>query len=146
MPGLAFSGDTGSQVAWNTATETYQAVYAELATTVTSTLIASGKPYLPAGTWLNVNFPASTDTSCSSASDFEFVLSRIFGATIFTPDDVDTCGSSRLPEESDVVDTEGGCYASISVGVASTKLDANATQQAVVLEKLGSILSCLPSS
>lgn len=145
IPGLAFSGDTGSQVAWTTATQSYQTAYAQLATNVTQTLVASGKPYLPSGTWLNVNFPASSSSSCASASDFKFVLSRIFAATIFTPDDVVTCGSDRLPEESDVVDTEG-CYASVSLGVARTKLDANATQQAVVLAKLQSILSCLPSS
>lgn len=121
-------------------------MYAELATNVTRTLVASGKPYLPSGTWLNVNFPASTaGMSCSAASDFKFVLSRIFAAIPrFTPDDVTMCGSDRLPEESKVVGAEG-CYASISVGVARTKLDANATQQAVVLGKLQSILSCLPS-
>ena len=37
-----------------------------------------------------------------------------------------------------------GCYASISVGVATTKADASATEQAFVLGKLKNILSCLP--
>lgn len=143
IPAIAFSGTTGSQVAWTTATETYQSVYANLSTNVTQTLLASGKPYLPDGLWLNVNYPASTTSSCSSAADFRFVLSRINSATIFTADDVETCGSSRLPTETSVVGT-AGCYASISVGVASNKGDADATEQAVVLSKLQSILSCLP--
>ena len=44
-----------------------------------------------------------------------------------------------------MVNTKGGCYASVSVGVATTKADATAAQQAVVLGKLKGILSCLPS-
>ena len=55
-----------------------------------------------------------------------------------------TCGSTRLPSESSVVKTSGGCYASVSVGNANTKLDATAAQQGVVLTKLRGILSCLP--
>jgi len=38
-----------------------------------------------------------------------------------------------------------GCYASISVGDAVSKLDAGSGAQAAVLGKLKSILSCLPS-
>ena len=144
IPGLAFSGTTGSQTAYTAAPETYQAVYADLSTNVTQTLVASGKPYLPAGVWLNVNYPAVSSSACSSPADFDFVLSRINAATNGTPSDVETCGSTRLPTETSVVDTSG-CYASISVGIATTKADANSTEQAVVLGKLKSILSCLPS-
>lgn len=143
IPGIAFSGTSGSQVAWTTATQTYQTVYAELSTNVTQTLLASGTPYLPDGIWLNVNYPTVSSTTCSSAARFKFVLSRINTATIFTGDDVETCGSTRLPTESSVVGTSG-CFASISVGVASNKLDASADDQATVLAKLQSILSCLP--
>jgi hypothetical protein len=122
-------------------------IYADLSTNVTQTLVNSGAPYLPRNVWLNVNYPEVSDSTCSSASDFKFVLSRIHIAIPFlTPDDVKTCGNDgRLPTESNVVGTEG-CYASISVGVADTKLDASAKQQRVVLNKLKSILSCLPSS
>ena len=57
---------------------------------------------------------------------------------------METCNNGgRLPTESHVVGTDG-FYASISVGVASTKADAGAKNQAVVLDKLKSILSCLP--
>lgn len=142
IPGIAFSGTTGSQTAWNTPVQTYQTVYADLSTNVTQTLVASGKPYLLSNIWLNVNFPAVSGSTCSSPKDFKFVLSRINTANGSTPPDVKTCGSTRLPTETSVVDT-AGCYASISVGVATTKADASAANQAVVLGKLKSILSCL---
>ncbi|KAK5119488.1 hypothetical protein LTR85_007588 [Meristemomyces frigidus] len=147
IPGIAFSGSTGSQTAWNAAPETYEEVYADLSTTITQALVNSGKPYLPSGIWLNVNYSAVNATTCSSTSDFNFVLSRIYAAIpILTPADMTTCNNGgRLPTETAVVGSTG-CYASISVGVASTKLDANATAQQVVLEKLSSILSCLPTS
>lgn len=146
VPGIAFSGATGSQTGWDVATPDYSLIYADLATNVTSTILASGTPFLPSGTWLNVNFPAAgSGTSCTSASEFRFVLSRIFTSTIISGPDVVTCGNGGvLPPESTVVGTSG-CFASISVGKASNKLDADEAQQAVVLSKLTSILSCLPS-
>ncbi|KAK2611598.1 hypothetical protein N8I77_004931 [Diaporthe amygdali] len=143
IPAIAFSGTSGSQVSYTTATQTYQTVYAQLSTNVTTTLIDSGKPYLPSGIWLNVNYPTVSSSTCSSASRFKFVLSRINSASSSTAADVSTCGSTRLPTESSVVGTSG-CYASISVGVASNKQDATAAAQAVVLGKLQSMLSCLP--
>lgn len=122
-------------------------VYADLSTHVTQALVNSGAPYLARNVWLNVNYPAVSDSACSSVSDFKFVLSRINTAIpLITPDDVKTCGNGgRLPTETTVVGTDG-CYASISVGVADTKLDASAKQQRAVLNKLKSTLSCLPSS
>ncbi|KAJ5537532.1 acid phosphatase precursor [Penicillium frequentans] len=145
IPAIAFSGSTGSQTAWNASSTfpTYSQIYADLAMNVTDTLIASGTPYLPDNIWLNVNFPSVSDTECTSTDDFKFVLSRIHIAVpLITADDVTTCGSSRLPTEYKVALTSG-CYASISVGTASDKLDANATMQEVVLNKLSGILSCL---
>ncbi|EMC95773.1 hypothetical protein BAUCODRAFT_71287 [Baudoinia panamericana UAMH 10762] len=146
IPAIAFSGTTGAQVGWTTPLQTYQQVYADLSTTVTSVLVHSGLPYLPNNIWLNVNYPDVSDSICSSPSDFRFVLSRINNAVPYvTPKDVYTChNDGRLPTETEVVDTEG-CYASISVGVATTKLDAGAADQQVVLDKLESILSCLPA-
>ncbi|CAN8104635.1 unnamed protein product [Discula destructiva] len=142
VPGIAFSGDSGSQVAWTTSTQIYQTVYADLSTQVTQTLLASGKPYLPDGIWLNVNYPAIGTNSCNSAKQFKFVLSRINSASSSTAPDIRTCGSTRLPTESSVIDTNG-CYASISVGIATNKGDARSSDQAIVLSKLRSILSCL---
>ncbi|KAL8839767.1 MAG: hypothetical protein Q9170_001638 [Blastenia crenularia] len=144
IPAIAFSGTTGSQTAWTAPVQTYMNVYADLSTNVTQTLIASGKPFLPSNVWLNVNYPAVSSTSCSSTRKFKFVLSRINAASSGTAADVKTCGNTRLPTESSVVGTSG-CYASISVGRADTKGDASAAQQAVVLGKLGKILSCLPA-
>lgn len=145
IPGIAFSGSTGDQTAWNVSpVPFYSTVYAELSTNITNTLLASGAPYLPTDIWLNVNYPASTSTSCASASDFSFVLSRIFDATIFSGDDAVTCGNGgRLPTETTVVDTTG-CYASISVGSTNLDIDASQADQTTVLQKLEGILSCLP--
>lgn len=143
IPAIAFSGSTGSQTAWTAAPETYETVYAELSLNVTETLLASGAPYLPSGIFLNVNFGNVGSDSCTSASDFSFVLSRIYQST---GGDVVTCDNGGyLPTESNVIGSSG-CWASISVGVASTKLDASESDQAIVLGKLGSILSCLPVS
>ena len=96
---------------------------------------------------LNVNYSPVNETSCSCPHDFSYVLSRINTAIpLLTPRDVVTCNNGgRLPTETAVINTEG-CYVSISVGLADTKLDASAEVQAVVLKKLGSILSCLPPS
>jgi hypothetical protein len=150
IPGIAFSGATGEQTAWDeTPVPDYATIYAQLATKLTITLLASGAaaPYLPNNTWLNVNFPAAgAGTSCTNPEDFQFVLSRIYHAVpLISDDDVVTCNNGgRLPTESDVVGTTPGCFASVSVGHANDKLDAHASEQAVVLQKLGSILSCLP--
>jgi hypothetical protein len=143
---IAFSGASGSPTAWNARTPAYSTVYAQLATQFTSALLTSGpKPYLASNIYLNVNFPASSSSSCSSAANFKFVLSRINSAVpILTPKDVVTCGNGgRLPTESSVVG-KSGCYVSVSVGKASTKGDASASEQQVVLNRLKSVLTCLP--
>ena len=146
VPGIAFSGSTGSQTAWTVSpVPAYSTLYAELSANVTDTLVASGAPYLPSGIWLNVNYPeAGSGTSCTSTEQFKFVLSRINTATTKGRDVVTCDNGGNLPTETSVVDSSG-CFASISVGVATTKSDANSTEQAVVLNKLEGILSCLPS-
>ncbi|KAI9643783.1 hypothetical protein NHQ30_007133 [Ciborinia camelliae] len=142
VPGIAFSGADGSQIAWNVPVPAYSTIYAELAAQVVNALVASGTPYLPAKTFLNVNFPATAE--CTSASDFSFVLSRIYSAVpLVSSADVVTCNNGgRLPTETKVVGTKG-CHASISLG-GTDKRDAKAINQAVVLSKLSSILTCLP--
>lgn len=146
IPGIAFSGSSGSPTAWNARTPSYSTVYGQLATQLTSALLTSGpKPYLPENVYLNVNFPESSSSQCSSASQFKFVLSRIYSAVpLLTAKDVVTCGNGgRLPTESSVVD-EDGCYVSVSVGKASSKGDASAAEQKAVLGHLQGLLSCLP--
>jgi 5'/3'-nucleotidase SurE len=141
VPAIAFSGASGSQVAWNTKTQTYQQVYADLSANVTDTLIKSGTPYLPKNIWLNVNYPTVDDKTCSKTSSFKFILSRINSGI---GGDVNTCGGTKLPSESTVIGTSGDCYASISVGNADNKGDVDAATQKIVLDKLSGILSCLP--
>jgi hypothetical protein len=148
IPGIAFSGTTGSQTAWDVSPKPdYAAIYAELARTLVDALLELGtRPYLPQGTFLNVNFPAAgSGTACTDPGDFKFVLSRIYTAIpILTPPDVVTCNNKgRLPAETSVVETEG-CYCSISVGIAKSKTDADAIRQEAVLQSLESFLSCLP--
>ncbi|KAL9008950.1 MAG: hypothetical protein Q9173_005979, partial [Seirophora scorigena] len=142
IPAIAFSGTSGSQTGWTAPTPLYASVYADLSTNVTQQLAASCKPFLPPSTWLNVNFPAVSSSSCSSVKDFRFVLSRINSAGSGTAADVNRCGTTRLPTEKAVVATKPGCWASISVGKADTKGDAVAEVQAVVAEKLAALLSC----
>lgn len=143
IPGIAFSGASGSQTSWNTSRAHYSDVYADLAVNLTNQVIAAGKPYLPNDIWLNVNFGKVTASECAHPEDFSFVLSRIHVAIPFiTPDDVTTCGTSRLPSEIEV-SLASGCYASVSVGLASSKNDANATMQGAVLNQLGDFLTCL---
>lgn len=144
IPAIAFSGASTGYLAWNTVPAPGRStVYAELATTLTNAILASGAPYLPAYTWLNVNFPEVTG-GCTDASAFKWVLSRINPQTpILSSDDVETCGDDELPTESEVEDTDG-CYISVSVGDASDKTTAKADKQAVVLAKLRSWLTCLP--
>jgi len=125
----------------------YVSLYSDLATNLTTAVLAAAQPYLPANTWLNVNFPsAGSGTSCTKTNQFNFVLSRIFDALpLITPDDAVTCNNNgRLPTESTVIGT-AGCHASVSVGRANDKLDASAAEQVVVLNNLQKILSCLPA-
>ncbi|KAL9619944.1 MAG: hypothetical protein Q9160_005501 [Pyrenula sp. 1 TL-2023] len=150
VPAIAFSGSSGSQIAWTTIpVPNYSSVYADLSTNVTDTLVGTAKPYLPTGTWLNVNYPnVGNSGACSSTRNVRFVLSRINGAGSGAAKDVATCNNNgRLPTESSVVAKTSGstCYASISVGNAWTKGDVSAAQQEVVLGKLAGILSCLPA-
>jgi 5'/3'-nucleotidase SurE len=142
IPAIAFSGKSGDPTAWNKPSPLSSKVYADLALNVTSTIVASGTPYLPADVWLNVNFPEVTSSKCSSANQFKYVLTRINSGIISAPD-VNWCGSTRLPTESDV-NSNSGCYVSISVGDANDKTTIDAERQAQVLPKLRSILSCLP--
>ncbi|QIW98871.1 hypothetical protein AMS68_004389 [Peltaster fructicola] len=138
IPAIAFSGCTGSQISWEEKDPGYSTVYANLSSKIAEELVSYGKPYLPRNIWLNVNYGESS-SSCSSSNDFKFVLSRILPAIpIITKEDLLICDNNgRLPTERMVVKTPG-CFASISVGEASTKSTADAHTQAVVYNKLRS--------
>ncbi|KAL0258965.1 hypothetical protein SLS55_006470 [Diplodia seriata] len=148
IPALAFSGLSGDRTAWDAdPTPLFASVYADLALNLTSAIIDAGTPYLPAGTFLNVNFGEVDDATCNAAEKFKFVLSRInVQVPLLSTPDVSLCGGeTELPREREVVDTDG-CWVSVSVGDASDKTTASAEDQAVVLKKLQGLLSCLPDN
>lgn len=150
IPSIGFSGAGGSQVSYTSlstpsASTTTANVFAALGVLFTNALLSTGfspsNPILPPNITLNVNYPdASGD--CADASAFEFVLSRINAAAAGDADDVETCGETRLPTETSVVERSGGCFASVSVMDATTKGDVDADTQAFVLDRLGDFLSC----
>ena len=156
VPAIAFSGLSGHLLPWDDDSGYgYPGIYGDLSTRIVRALLATSKPYLPNNTWLNVNYPFS-DVVCSYKPDgFDIVLSRINSVDDkdpkdLTPPDVSTCGSTRLPTEEKVMKKSDidppklrPCVVSISVGRADTKGDASAEEQAVVLEKLGNIFTCL---
>lgn len=118
-------------------------LYGRLAAQLTNHIISSGAPYLPPHVFLNVNFP-KVEGSCTDLSDFKWVLTRI-NPGYFSPPDVSFCGGERLPTELSVI-THSGCLISVSVANAKDKTTASTDSQAVVLEKLYGMLSCLSSS
>jgi len=157
VPAIAFSGGSGNQVAFTAslADNSYAPVYAELSAKLTNALLFAGLPpifsifktrLLASGTWVNVNYPESNATFCTKASQFKFILTRINTANATTPHDVFSCGSFRLPDETSTVGRTDGCFASVSVGNAVNKLDVSAAEQAVALNRLRSVLSCLPKA
>ncbi|KAJ8062323.1 hypothetical protein OCU04_008870 [Sclerotinia nivalis] len=142
IPAIAFSGAEGSSIGWDVAVPAYSTIYAELSAIVVDALTASSTPYLPEKTFLNVNYPQTA--GCTKVSDYSFVFSRIYTAVAgVSGSDVVTCNNGgRLPTETTVIGTSG-CYASISIG-GTNKRDATAANQSIVLNKLSSILTCLP--
>ncbi|KAI1782922.1 sure-like protein [Ganoderma leucocontextum] len=145
VPAAAFSGTSGSQVSYTTlesdptGSSTLAAqIYSELTADFVKALTSTPGPLLPDGVVVNVNYAAIDN--CPSASSYKWVFSRLVWDAFKT--DVEMCGSSHLPHESDVVDQ--GCYASISVISSSTKLDVSATLQGQVFDRLKSLpTTCL---
>jgi 5'/3'-nucleotidase SurE len=145
IPALAFSGRTGDPTGSNVPTPLHSRVYADLALNVTTTIINSGTPYLPANAFLNVNFPTVEEGRCDNINDYKYIFTRI-NTGLASSRDVDWCGSTRLPWETDVILLKGKeCYVTISPGDATDKSTFNdvAIQQQII-NKLKPILSCLP--
>ncbi|KAJ3800134.1 sure-like protein [Lentinula aff. detonsa] len=152
IPSAAFSGssDSLSQVSYTTldsdptstnsiASNIYSILTLKFLDALLSDLHPG--PILPAGISLNVNYPSITN--CANEADFDFVLTRIVADPSAT--DVETCGTTHLPAESDVVALEG-CFASVSVFDASTLSDVDAATQEAVLNRLIDLLKCAPTS
>lgn len=144
IPAIAFSGLTDGNLAWNvTPVPTRSLVYADLALNLTNAILDSGAPYLPNGTFLNVNMAEISD-ACATAGDFQFVQSRINTPSVLSSGDIQVCGDAEwLPTEKSVVDA--GCYVSVSVGTCSDKSDGSSTEQQTVRDKLGDRVACLPA-
>lgn len=151
IPAVAFSGSFSTQVGYLTldtpaASTTAAHTYAALGIKFLSALLKpASSPILPPNTILNINYPDATG-ACAVPDAYRFVLTRVFAPTFLSGADVATCGSARLPTEADVVARTDGCFASVSVVKASTKLDASASVQQAVLDRLGDFLTCIPSS
>lgn len=145
IPAIAFSGRNGERASFTAPTPLHSTIYADLALNITTTIIASGKPYLPAGTFLNVNFPKAEQGKCDDPNKFKYIFTRI-STGLLSPRDADWCGSTRLPWEADVILFKGdGCYVSISPGDAKDKTTVNdVAVQTQIINKLKPILSCLP--
>ncbi|KAI0181901.1 survival protein sure-likephosphatase/nucleotidase-like protein [Hypoxylon sp. FL1284] len=149
VPAIAFSGASTGNLAWNaTPAPARSTVYAQLATQLVDYVVAQAdvgeRGLLPDGVWLNVNFPkVDDDGDCAQPDAFRWVLTRI-NPGVFDPDDVEWCGDTRLPTELKVSLLDG-CWASVSVADAEDKTTASTDKQAIVLEKLKPMLSCLPS-
>ncbi|KAE9400879.1 sure-like protein [Gymnopus androsaceus JB14] len=145
IPSTAFSAAGLSQVAYtdlgtNDADTFAAVVSAGITVKYLDALLADGKPFLPPQISINMNWPAPTPTTCPNVDAYSFILTRI--AADASVIDVETCGTDHLPQETDVVDMRG-CFVSVSVMDAASKTDVDAATQAVVLERLGSILSCI---
>ncbi|KAI5122403.1 hypothetical protein M0805_002954 [Coniferiporia weirii] len=148
-PSIAFSGSGGSHVSYTTldtpsASTTTAEVFAALGTMFTQALLAApfnaSSPILPPNVTLNVNYHKAKG-DCVDPDEYSFVLTRVNAADSSTPPDVTTCGTNRLPTERSVKD-EIGCFASVSVMSAITKMDVDAATQEYVLNRLGPFLVC----
>ena len=117
-------------------------IYSNLTTTFVNALVAShASPLLPSGVVVNVNYPAIDN--CPAAEDFKWVFAGVF--TDPFGKDVETCGRTTLPSESTVVETSG-CYVSVAVLSASTKLGVGSALQGEVLDRLSALSwGCLPN-
>ncbi|KAF5392024.1 hypothetical protein D9757_003263 [Collybiopsis confluens] len=146
VPSTAFSAPGLSHISYTDlsvdSADTFAArVFANLTVQFVNALLAQGKPYLPPGVSINVNYPTSTTSSCPTPSDFSFVLTRIAPSTSVA--DVETCGTDHLPGESAVV-AMSGCFTSVSVMNATTKADVDASFRTLLLLGTKWFSSCVP--
>ncbi|KAI0334141.1 sure-like protein [Cubamyces sp. BRFM 1775] len=128
IPAGAFSGVSGSEVSYTTLADANatSSVAARIYSDLTATFVNA--------------LTASAIDGCPNAASYQWVFSRLVWNVFAT--DVHTCGSDHLPTESNVIDA--GCYASVSVLDAQSKLDVNATMQAQVMDRLQALsFTCL---
>jgi hypothetical protein len=133
----------GGNAAWDAnPAPASSAIFAELALNLTSRIIDTGAPYLPADTFLNVNMMAPMG-ECADPAAYKWVLTRINPSTpILSSADVELCGRKTLPQETEVVHSSRGCFISVSVGNCNDKTTADAGVQQAVVDKIGDMLTC----
>ncbi|KAL7934070.1 sure-like protein [Trichoderma chlorosporum] len=143
IPSIAFSAASVGRIPFDAHPVPLRSVlYGQLATLLTNEILSSGSPYLPPDIFLNVNFP-KVEGDCTELSSFKWVFTRIHPG-FASPPDVELCGSRRLPTELSVI-THPGCFISVSAGNAHGKTSASYPDQALVLDKLRDLLTCLPN-
>lgn len=116
---------------------------------ITKKVLDSGWPYVPRGTFLNINFPKvdlhEGEERCADVTQWKWVMTRLHNVYSWSDDDVkniEVCGHHRLPVDEDVVgQRHGECWASISVA-RSKQYMARAPDQEDVYHRLKDLWSC----
>ncbi|KAF9266612.1 sure-like protein [Marasmius fiardii PR-910] len=152
IPSIAFSsGGSAGSVSYTTLTTDPDSsatkaarVYADISVRFVDAILAGPKPILPPNISINVNYGPVTDSQCSSASDWKFILTRV--KPDFKGDDVKQCGITLLPDETSVIVSDtllSKCFVTVSVFDARTQEDVDAATQKVVRDRISGLLSCL---
>lgn len=154
-----FSGISEEEANFETTmTPIWSEVYAEAAGWFTKELIKTQRPWLPNGTYLNINFPRiDNDTDpCANRDNWRWVFTREIKPAENTLPDMPTCGHKYLPlaqylirrkERVSAADFDT-CYATVSL--LGPKLPdfshtiAEAPQQGEMYQKIGHFMSCPP--
>lgn len=121
-------------------------VFTELANRVVEEIIGSGKPYLPDGVYLNVNFPKIRE-QCQTADKFRFIITRVHMKLPSHRDEL-WCGKKKLLSELDILDYNDAFFG-MPCTVTITPVDARDRttvnqhwKQRVVMDKLMGIVEC----
>ncbi|KAG9013939.1 hypothetical protein FRB94_004319 [Tulasnella sp. JGI-2019a] len=141
IPAIAFSGaDRTKRPYTDLRPGDISHLYSALSMTILSQVLASGKPYLPTNTFLNINFPKPSD-ACLAASAFKFILTT---SEPVPSGQAVQCGGAIIPDEATVIASE--CRVSITAMTSESALmikkDVSLDVQRQVQAKLAPILSC----
>ncbi|UNI17092.1 5'-nucleotidase [Purpureocillium takamizusanense] len=145
VPAIAFGSPQDKRsFAWNaTHTLPYTDIYPKLAAKLVKAVIYSGKPYLPEGVFLNVNFPPTTG-GCDDPEKFKFVLTRRPVYHDLMGPRIDHCGRDRLPRDYIALRRENRCYVSVTA-TDSWYMETHryASVHRTLIDKLAGFWHCL---
>lgn len=150
IPAIAFSAPHAKPVDeylqdWETMDHIHP-VYAQLANRVVEEVIGSGKPYLPEGVYLNVNFPLIRE-ECQTPDKFRFIITRVH-MKVPSSRDEPWCGKKQLLSEVDILDYHKilfGMPCTVTITPVDAKDRSTINQhwkQRVVMEKLMDLVEC----